>query len=38
VQRAIETGHRTGDIFNAAETNTQKVGTREMGDTIAAAI
>ncbi|HEY3763234.1 MAG TPA: 3-isopropylmalate dehydrogenase [Verrucomicrobiae bacterium] len=38
MQRAIESGHRTGDIYNAAETNTRKVGTREMGDAIAAAV
>ncbi len=38
VQRAIETGHRTGDIFNPAETGSRKIGTREMGDAIAAAV
>src|SRR5580658_7685800 len=38
VQRAIETGHRTGDIFNPAETDARKIGTREMGDVIAAAV
>jgi 3-isopropylmalate dehydrogenase len=38
VQRAIETGHRTGDIFNAAETGARKIGTREMGDVIAASV
>ncbi|HEY1662959.1 MAG TPA: 3-isopropylmalate dehydrogenase [Verrucomicrobiae bacterium] len=38
VQRAIESGHRTGDIFNPAETGSRKIGTREMGDAIAAAV
>jgi 3-isopropylmalate dehydrogenase len=38
VARAIESGNRTGDIFNATESNARKVGTREMGDAIAAAI
>jgi len=38
VAKAIETGNRTGDIFNAAETGARKVGTREMGDVIATAI
>jgi 3-isopropylmalate dehydrogenase len=38
VRHAIETGHRTGDIFSANELNAHKVGTREMGDAIAAAV
>ena len=38
VGHAIETGHRTGDIFSASETNASKVGTREMGDAIAAVV
>jgi 3-isopropylmalate dehydrogenase len=38
VTKAIETGNRTGDIFNSHETNARKVGTREMGDAIAAAV
>jgi 3-isopropylmalate dehydrogenase len=38
VQHAIEAGHRTGDIFSANELDARKVGTREMGDAIAAAI
>jgi 3-isopropylmalate dehydrogenase len=38
VQQAIEAGNRTGDIFNANEPNVRRVGTREMGDAIAAAI
>jgi 3-isopropylmalate dehydrogenase len=38
VQHAIESGHRTGDIFSASETNARKVGTREMGDAIAAVV
>jgi 3-isopropylmalate dehydrogenase len=38
VQHAIESGHRTGDIYNPAETGARKVGTREMGDAIAAVV
>lgn len=38
VAKAIDAGNRTGDIFNAAETGGRKVGTKEMGDAIAAAI
>src|SRR6185369_12805184 len=38
VAKAIDGGNRTGDIFNAAETGVRKVGTKEMGDAIAAAI
>src|SRR5882762_7743755 len=38
VGTAIAAGNRTGDIFSASETNARKVGTREMGDAIAAAI
>ncbi|HYG23596.1 MAG TPA: 3-isopropylmalate dehydrogenase [Verrucomicrobiae bacterium] len=38
VRRAIESGNRTGDIFNSAEANGRRVGTREMGDAIAAAL
>ena len=38
VQHAIESGHRTGDIFSAAESGARKVGTREMGDAIAAVV
>ncbi|HEY3931217.1 MAG TPA: 3-isopropylmalate dehydrogenase [Verrucomicrobiae bacterium] len=38
VAKAIEAGNRTGDIFNASETNVRRVGTREMGDAIAAAV
>ncbi|HUA68502.1 MAG TPA: 3-isopropylmalate dehydrogenase [Candidatus Saccharimonadales bacterium] len=38
VTKAIEAGGRTGDIFNPNEVNARKVGTREMGDAIAAAI
>ncbi|MGH7953654.1 MAG: 3-isopropylmalate dehydrogenase, partial [Limisphaerales bacterium] len=34
VAKTIETGNRTGDIFNANELNVQKIGTREMGDAI----
>ena len=38
VAKAIEAGNRTGDIFNANETNARKIGTREMGDAIAAMV
>lgn len=38
VGRAIAQGLRTGDIFNPADPAARKVGTREMGDAIAAAI
>ena len=38
VQHAIEAGHRTGDIFNPAEPNVRRVGTRAMGDAIAAVV
>ena len=38
VARAIEAGHRTGDIFSPHEPGARKIGTREMGDAIAAAI
>jgi 3-isopropylmalate dehydrogenase len=36
--QAIAAGLRTGDIFSASEANVRKVGTREMGDAIAAAV
>ncbi|MGH7941177.1 MAG: 3-isopropylmalate dehydrogenase [Limisphaerales bacterium] len=38
VARAIEDGNRTGDIFNPNETGAKKIGTREMGEAIAASI
>ncbi|HVU27854.1 MAG TPA: 3-isopropylmalate dehydrogenase [Verrucomicrobiae bacterium] len=38
VTRAIEAGHRTGDIFNPNEAGARKIGTREMGDAIAGLI
>jgi 3-isopropylmalate dehydrogenase len=38
VQKVIKQGYRTRDIFSPNELNTRKVGTREMGDAIAAAI
>jgi 3-isopropylmalate dehydrogenase len=38
VGKAIEAGNRTGDIFNPNETSARKIGTREMGDVIAAAV
>jgi 3-isopropylmalate dehydrogenase len=38
VARAIKAGHRTGDIFSPHEPGARKIGTREMGDAIAAAI
>jgi 3-isopropylmalate dehydrogenase len=36
VAKAIEAGNRTGDIFNPNEAGARKIGTREMGDAIAA--
>lgn len=38
VSQAIDAGCRTGDIFSPNESNARKVGTREMGDAIAAAV
>ena len=38
VGKAIASGLRTGDIYSAADPAAKKVGTREMGDAIAAAI
>jgi 3-isopropylmalate dehydrogenase len=38
VNKAITAGFRTGDIFNPNETGARKIGTREMGDAIAAAV
>jgi 3-isopropylmalate dehydrogenase len=38
VNKAIAAGNRTGDIFSAHETGAKRVGTREMGDAIAAAV
>ena len=38
VSKAIASGLRTGDIFNPADPAAKKIGTREMGDAIAAAI
>lgn len=38
VTKAIDAGLRTGDIFNPNDTSAKKVGTKEMGDAIAAAI
>jgi 3-isopropylmalate dehydrogenase len=38
VSKAIADGNRTGDIFNPADSSAKKVGTRAMGDAIAAAI
>jgi len=38
VGKAIAAGNRTGDIFSADEPDARKVGTREMGDAIAAAV
>ena len=38
VAKVIAAGYRTGDICEPAGTQTRKVGTREMGDAIAAAI
>ena len=38
VGKVITAGLRTGDIFSPAETGARKVGTREMGDAITAAV
>ena len=38
VSHAIDAGNRTGDIFSPKEAHARKVGTREMGDVIAAAV
>lgn len=38
VGKVIAAGLRTGDIFSATEPGARKVGTREMGDAIAAAV
>jgi 3-isopropylmalate dehydrogenase len=38
VGKAIAAGNLTGDVFNAANTSARKVGTRAMGDAIAAAL
>jgi 3-isopropylmalate dehydrogenase len=38
VKKAIAAGNRTGDIFSAGESGARKVGTREMGDAIAATV
>src|SRR4029078_8945370 len=36
--RALAAGYRTGDIFTAADPGAKKIGTREMGDAIVAAL
>lgn len=38
VQHAIESGNRTGDIFSATEVGAKRIGTRAMGDAIAAVV
>jgi 3-isopropylmalate dehydrogenase len=38
VEKVINAGLRTGDIYNPADTAARKVGTREVGDAIAAAL
>jgi 3-isopropylmalate dehydrogenase len=38
ISKAIAGGYRTGDIFNPVDSSTKKVGTRAVGDAIAAAI
>jgi 3-isopropylmalate dehydrogenase len=38
VDKAINAGFRTGDIYNPADSSARKVGTREMGDAVAAAV
>jgi len=38
VTKAIDTGHRTGDIFSPTESGATRVGTSTMGDAIASAV
>jgi 3-isopropylmalate dehydrogenase len=38
VGKSIADGNRTGDVFNPADSSARKLGTRAMGDAIAAAI
>ncbi len=38
VGKTLAAGYRTGDIYHAGDSKTRKVGTREMGDAIIAAI
>ena len=38
VSKVISTGLRTGDIYTPADATAKQVGTREMGDAIAAAV
>jgi 3-isopropylmalate dehydrogenase len=38
VVKVINAGNRTGDIFSPSEANARRIGTREMGDAIAAAL
>jgi 3-isopropylmalate dehydrogenase len=38
IGKAIADGYRTGDIFNPADSSAKKVGTRAIGDAIAADI
>jgi 3-isopropylmalate dehydrogenase len=38
VAKAITAGYRTGDVYQANEPANRKVGSREMGDAIAAAL
>jgi 3-isopropylmalate dehydrogenase len=38
VSKAIDQGLRTGDIYSPADASAKKVGTKEMGDAIAAAV
>lgn len=38
VAKAMEAGNRTGDIFNANENGVRKIGTREMGEAVVAAL
>ena len=38
VGKAINAGNRTGDIFSTSESGAKRVGTREMGDAIAAGV
>jgi 3-isopropylmalate dehydrogenase len=38
VKVVLSAGLRTGDIWNATQAGTKKVGTREMGDAVVAAV
>ena len=38
VRKTITAGYRTGDIFHSSDQTARKVGTKEIGDAIAAAV